>query len=438
MPVSNRYPKPNPGPRDFRPPGSDRRHLKPFRPTRPFQWSPPIKEPGKFPGVPRPGVPFGKRMPIPPGVLQPVMAGVAYRWAVMALRLYPWLALGLTLWELWQLYKAWNPPPGGNFCARSDGTPDYWYWSPHQHCYADATSTAKDPRFKEWSVGAPVLRHSNEVPRLNYLVRPLEWYGPYDFAPPDIPPLPEVGAPLPVTIPYLPPTLPWPVLPWEPIAVPPLSPQPLPIPRPPWVPQLPNPEAEPGPDPWFPDVPPEYEPGVRPNPRPVPGTRPWPVYPPYHPDAGFWPPGQEATDPSGRPGPGSRPRPQPLPEPSPARPPGRRVKERKLSASSRQRKLLGMLASGASEGFDLLDALFDALPDSIKRRFKDHPNEKFKALYRHWDKVDMNKAFENIWRNQVEDRYFGQKFGEMQDALSEAGLDFPSLRDIGGNFTGLR
>lgn len=391
MPVSNRYPKPNGGGRDFRPTNPTRRPRAPYRPTRPFTWTPPKRVPGKFPGLPRPVAPFGRRM-VPPGVLMPVMEGVSLRWAMMALRLFPWLSLGLLLWELWNLYKSWNPPTNGVHCRDPSGGRTAWWWTPHNHCYADYSDAAFS---KEWSVGRPYL-HKREylIPNDPFNV-PLEYTGPYT-APIGPSPLPDWEI-VPEIVPYMPPMLPWPIVPWEPIAVPPLAPQPVPIPRPRWVPMLPNPESPPGPNE---DVGPDPS-------RPPRGVR--------------------------RP----RPRPEPLPEPIRARPPGRRVKERKLQGSARNRKLLGLLLSGASEGFDLLDALHDALPKKYRAK-ADHPNAKFQALYQNWDKVDMNDAFENIWRNQVEDRYFGQKFGEMQDALSEAGLDFPMPRDIGGQFTHIR
>lgn len=396
MPVSNRYPKPKTRPRSSPNVGPTRRPIAPYRPTRPFSWTPPIREPGKFPGLARPAIPpFGRRA-VPPGVLAPVMGSVSFRWALMALRLYPWLSLGLLAWELWNLYKSWNPPTGGNFCRDPSGGSTQWWWTPHDHCYASYSDAGFS---KEWSDGRPYL-HKREylIPGDRFNV-PLEYTGPYT-APIGPSPLPD-GEIVPEISPYMPPMLPWPLVPWEPIAVPPFAPQPIPVPRPRWVPQRPNPEAAPGPP--------------------------------------FSPPVDVGPDPSRRPRPvrAPRPRPEPLPEPIRARPPGRGVKERKLQGSARSRKLLGLLLSGASEGFDLLDALHDALPKEFRAK-ADHPNAKFLSLYQNWDKVDMNEAFENIWRNQAEDRYFGQKFGEMQDALSEAGLDFPMPRDIGGQFTHIR
>lgn len=391
MANSNSYPKPN---RDWggsRPPNPARRPIKPYRPTRPFQWSPPIKEPGKFPGMPRGAKPFGQRVPLP-YTTSPVMGRLTFPLGRIALRAFPWIGLGLMAWDLWKLYQeGFSQEP--EFVCRSDtGKPIKFIWGP-----AACGTYYEFPQPQEWSTGNPRLARAEEWydPGLGTFYRILDSKE-YAAGDPAIPVDPNAP---PINIIYPPPVSPVPILPWIPIAVPPLSPQPLPIPKPPFVPTFPNPEPTPGP--VFPPV------------VVVPGT---PTNPGI--DLGVMP---------GIPA---------LPRPFPARRPPRGTKERKMKATAGQRRLIGALTSLASEGFDLLDALHDALPKKLQG--KDHPKAKFEALYRNWDKVDMNEAFENIWRDQVEDRYYGEQFEKLQETFSQFGLDFASIKNIFGNTTGFK
>lgn len=370
--------------------------------------------------MPRPAKPFGRRVPLP-GNLAPVLPRVSFPLGRLALRLFPWIGLGLLLWDLYQLYNSYQFPSQYKCRDGSNRRQGYLYIPGEGSCGSFTDEIYHQNR--TWSVGNPTLAlvQAFDPPESFYTFwQVLEYqYFPALNSPGNPGVAPEPGGE-PVIIP--PPVSPVPIIPWIPIAVPVYAPQPLPIPRPRWVPVLPNPEAAPGPDPWNPEAPmPEEEP-----------HRPGTIRP------GF-PSGNTAPG-AGRPSPYPPPRPIPgpnaLPQPFPARKPGRNVKERKMKASAGTRRLLGWAASAYSEASDILDAIHDALPK--KYQGKDHPKAKFEAIYRHADKIDMNKAFENIWRNQVEDRYFGQKFGEMQDALSELGLDFPMPRDIGGVFGNTR
>lgn len=112
-------------------------------------------------------------------------------------------------------------------------------------------------------------------------------------------------------------------------------------------------------------------------------------------------------------------------------PPGPRVRERKWRVrdmpNQKLRRFLGWLISAASEAGDFLDALYDALPDDL-RSSKDGTAEKFDKVFRNLDKVDFTEAVSNLWQNQVTDRYYGQGFGAMADALEDFGLELPSLR----------
>ena len=389
MPSSNRYPKPNPvRPGGSRPQTYPRRTRPPYRPTRPF--SPPVRKPAVFPGMPRPVGPFGKRLPLP-GYIPPVVPRIAYPWLRVFSRLNPWLFAAVTLYELWQLYKQWDTPAGANICRpATPGFPKYMRYLRYGFCTQGFVITDPVIASTNWQPLKPYLSEVEpmNVPN-NRKMRTLWWkYIPPEEPHPEMPP---EGLPLPEVVPILPPVPLVPQIPWFPISVPPLSPVPPPIHRPPFVPPMPNPET---------------------NAPPV----------------GNYPPGHE-------PAPRSRVRPQQRLRP---RPPGRRVKERKLKGTAQQRKFLGWLLSSASEANDLLDALHDALPKEFQGR--DHPASKWEALYKNWDKVDMSEAFTNIWNNQATDKYYGEAFKKLQDGLSEAGFDFPSPRDIGGQFglSGLR
>lgn len=406
MPSSNRYPKQNLDRGGSRPSQPTRRPLKAYRPTRPFEWSPPAKEPGKFPGLPRPTKPFGTRVPLPLSA-PTVLPRIAMPLGRMAFRLVPWIGYGLIAWDLWNLYQSWQPAQADQ-CPRGPkpGYPQYRGYMSRDTCFADGVvinqlQPAWTPVNSSFIVAQPRNYPSNTVLESLSVTANIPASSPHPVNSP-------VG---PVVIrPSLPPQPMFPVLPWVPIAVPPLSPAPLPIPRPPWVPEMPNPEAPPGPVTI---------------PNPVPGKPPIVVnpLPGGNPNTGNLP------DPSVIPGIPV------LPRPFPARRPGRGVKERKMSGSSAQRRFLGMLMSGASEGFDLLDALHDALPENLQG--KDHPKAKFNALYKSWDKVDMLEAFENIWKNYREDKVYGEAFGKMQKEFSKLGFDFPSPRNIGGIFNHL-
>lgn len=378
MPSTNRYPKVNPTPRrGSRPSPAPRRALPRVEPLKPR----PMK-PAKFPGMPRPSGPFGKRMPLPT-TIPPVVPRIALPWLRIAARLNPWLFAALTAYELWQLYRDWQPPQGRpvGSCRTSVGKPQAYGW------FLDTCSSHQSRSI--WrETPDNVHRWLHKIEQISpqaWQWATLEYWGPFPVEEwEDFPEFPPVGLPAPVPVPVLPPQPHLPIVPWLPISVPPLAPMPVPIPRPKFIPPPANPED--------PSEARKRNPRYRPNEKPAPAASPRP------------------------------------------RPPGRRVKERKLRASkgwvNRVSKLLGLLSSGYSEAGDLVDALHDALPKKYQGR--DHPMAKLEALYEHWDKVDMNEAFTNIWKNVVSDRYQGKAFGQMQDALSEAGFDFPSPRDIGG------
>lgn len=111
---------------------------------------------------------------------------------------------------------------------------------------------------------------------------------------------------------------------------------------------------------------------------------------------------------------GPKPEPTPYAPPpmTPRRPPGPGEKENKLKSNRTLVKVMGLLNAG-TEGIDLMDAFYDALPDQYKAKFKKGMNKgqqeiaKAKALYRHWDKVDLDTAiFNALFSNLVEDRVY--------------------------------
>lgn len=87
-------------------------------------------------------------------------------------------------------------------------------------------------------------------------------------------------------------------------------------------------------------------------------------------------------------------------------PPRRRMKEQKLRLG-RFSALLVRAANQLTEAADLVDALYNALPPSLRRAGRDQ-GKKAKAVYRHWHRIDWDTAFFNIvWMN-AEDFVWGQ------------------------------
>ena len=188
------------------------------------------------------------------------------------------------------------------------------------------------------------------------------------------------------------------------------------------------------------------QPGVAPAPMPIP--RPWSQ--PAHWPHPFQPPN---AVPLPRPWPRGVPRPRPLPEDSlrgepsgrlesrvrnsprrlPLRAPRRHEKEpEKKRVDARHhaalRKGLGKLLSGASEAFDFLEALYDALPDNVKSKDDKTLADKFYRLYQNSDKLDVADAMRELIENNQEDRIWGPFFGEANDNAEDYGMFPGSLK----------
>lgn len=176
--------------------------------------------------------------------------------------------------------------------------------------------------------------------------------------------------------------------------------QPLGVPRP--VPYRNIPRLNPRPD-W-----PESR-----SSGPSPAEERWPFRtgPGRHPtprDLGF---AEPRTIPSSVPGVSVRVRPNPRPlSPPPAKPPGKDTKEKKTIMNVASGSFVGRVINAVTETKDVVDAIYDALPYSIRKKYRNNipAQEKAKIIYANLGKVDMQKAIENLAWNQVEDFAYGK------------------------------
>lgn len=103
---------------------------------------------------------------------------------------------------------------------------------------------------------------------------------------------------------------------------------------------------------------------------------------------------------------GPRPAPRLASSPLP-RPPGPGVKERKFAISKIGGLNLVRFIGAVTESADLGNALYDALPDRYKLPPHSLFRDKMLQLYKHFDKVNVLDAIDNIIHNEIEDRAFG-------------------------------
>lgn len=333
-------------------------------------------------------------------------------------RVAPWLSLGILLYELYEQYGAGEA-----------GYPEtFGDWTQHSVC---AGAQGVDIGFYAYAaalLGAcPINQagHGTDIGPTNFTgafykqhPHPISGLDSYDVAAKytrpnpgsSHEPIPQIqsGAiflppPLPVEIPV--PHV-YPALdPFAlPIGQPVPTPQPIPYPLLPY--RRPNPQRSPHEQPDW---------GPQPAPRRIPNPFVWP-------GTGI----SIQRVPTPRPGqPSVEVRPSPSPGPSQGlrRPPGRRTKERKVTAKSLMGTPLWRAIGALTEGIDFIKAFHDALPPGCKKRFKrlkggnrvkavgrtSHaPQRMLQDLYRCWDDVDMNKAFENLAKNYFEDLAIGK------------------------------
>lgn len=109
----------------------------------------------------------------------------------------------------------------------------------------------------------------------------------------------------------------------------------------------------------------------------------------------------------------------------------RSEKERKIKLSPAFIIML-KAASATTEGIDFVNALYDALPDEAKVKFRDTEHvlrsatiqQKLQALYDGADKLDIPQAFQNLIQEQFQDYVYG-KIGKASGEVSKAaGLNY--------------
>lgn len=117
-------------------------------------------------------------------------------------------------------------------------------------------------------------------------------------------------------------------------------------------------------------------------------------------------------------------------------PPGRNVKERKAKARTLVARM-ARVAFSVTEGLDIVDALWDALPKEVRNKVPKtgitgptarhpgvkywSPQDKLQALYRHIDELDLEEAIKNLIKNHIEDEVYGRLSGGGQTGLKRAG-----------------
>lgn len=102
-----------------------------------------------------------------------------------------------------------------------------------------------------------------------------------------------------------------------------------------------------------------------------------------------------------------------------------------MAANRATRKGLGFILSQLSEAGDALDAFHSALPKEYQS--DGNMNEKFQALYQHWDKVDMAEAMGNLIEDMVADPKMAQVFDKAQREQEKWGLDLGGLKGFEGS-----
>lgn len=377
----------------------DRGYRRPARPvTRLFR---PANDNRPFKPVrhPYPGVPFGKRVP-KPGEVGPARLPRLPQWSrylKYGVRLVPAVSLGLSAWELYQWYN--SPRPAGTRtvanvpfsdevdCNPTLGPGGLYLTAANPYCWQDiAWGRVQDgppdqglppPGYSGWL-------HQGLITRIRY---------------PEIPSAATYmwSAWKALKVESVPGVVPdfW----IEPAFVP--IPQPMPLPQ--RVP-LPHPFRPPG------------------LPQPLP--RPWPS---RYPRPGRLPEDRVSEEPVNR-----NPYERPSPRPRPIRkrekePPKRRVTP---TIARRLRTALGKIVGGASEAAELIDAMYEALPDEIRTAKDDTLVKKLDRIFQNADKIDVAKFIENAVKNQKEDAVWGdgwQKIADTFDIGSPTGikLGFP-------------
>lgn len=356
-------------------------------------------------------------------------------------RLIPWLGAALTAYELWQLWQQWSanqtyevPELGGD-------------WVHSHSCWAGSVVGIMAPLQNSCTFGVMTPATAEDLNNLDigqFAHVYGTWFGtlsesrdvyekvgtdgtavgeqPGVVAPPDpfFPPAPQPAIDpmdLPIGQPVgIPAPMPYPAIPWrqpnphrDPVEQPTRGPSAVPRPHPYALPRL-------VPGPWrLPSAPVPANAPV-PSTRPLPGAVPSPEVIPI--DA--YPPTVIGHSPRARHRASPRPHPHVLRKP----PPGTRERKVRITAAVGVLKGLGII----TEGLDVVNALYDALPDAFKVKGKrSNQIERMQALYDHWDEVVLTEAVKNLLVNHIEDKVIGGLSGAAQKSFADSG----TLRQIG-------
>lgn len=90
----------------------------------------------------------------------------------------------------------------------------------------------------------------------------------------------------------------------------------------------------------------------------------------------------------------------------------RRRRDRNRNDPKYRSKIIGRIwrvIGSVTEAGDMIDIAFASLPKSIRQMYgkKPTPYEKARAVYRHWEVMDMNEFVHKLIANQIEDAIFG-------------------------------
>lgn len=140
--------------------------------------------------------------------------------------------------------------------------------------------------------------------------------------------------------------------------------------------------------------------------------------------------------------------PRPSIDPVQREPPREREKQRKVVTKT---AAIGIALFRAldriSESAEIVDAIYDALPDDVKKRWKqpgkpgdnfgqygiDGADWKLRALYYNWHKVDVEQAIKNIIKNELQDQTIGRIQAGLPvntgQAFSQGEREFAQLLD---------
>lgn len=117
--------------------------------------------------------------------------------------------------------------------------------------------------------------------------------------------------------------------------------------------------------------------------------------------------------------PGRNPRVESNPPPHVRKPPPKGTKERKVAIAVGG--IPAKIISAVTETADVISAIFKALPGNIKAKYGRKPQDKARAIYDHYDKVDIPRALANLLAQQVSDRAWGHIGKRSGEAARRAG-----------------